>query len=69
MIKKRINIYYYIPFIFYLIPIIFFIGSTSIIINNNSINRINLILNYQLILIIASGLAGLIHAVIKDINK
>ena len=56
-----------IKYILYTIPFLFLIGCTNVIINNDSINRINLILNYQLILIISIGLLALFHLVIKDI--
>ena len=58
-----------IKYILYTIPFFFLIGCTNIIINNESISRINLILNYQLILIISVGLLALFHLVIKDINR
>ena len=56
-------------YILYIIPFFFLIGCTNVIINNESISRINLILNYQIILIITIGLLSLFHLVIKDINK
>ena len=45
-----------IKYILYTIPFFFLIGCTNVIINNESINRINLILNYQIILIITKML-------------
>ena len=68
-IKQSINFYYYIPYLFYLLPIIFLIGCTNIIINNNSINRIDLILHYTIILLITSGLSILINEIIKAGKK
>lgn len=58
-----------IKYILYTIPFFFLIGCTNVIINNESINRINLILNYQIILIITIGLLALFHLIIKDVNK
>ena len=68
-IKQSINFYYYISYLFYLCPIIFLIGSTDTIINNSSINRIDLILHYTVILILTGGLSALINVIIKESKK